>query len=153
MKKNRSSLYFNILIIIYLIVWLYYAIFNWDILTVKLVSNLGFVKLSGYPIIFFFVFGLILLLIMKYLNWYNSFVWNSKQKETKSKLTILEKDMEILRLKETLFNMRSPGPGKSDEKYAELSEKLNKMSEKLEEEKGKNINRETDIDEKQSDDI
>ncbi len=152
MKKNRLSLYFNILIILYLVIWVYYAIFNWDILTVKLVSDLGFVRLSGYPIIFFFVFGLILLLILKYLSWYNTFILNSKEKETKSKLIILEKDMEILRLKETLLSMQTPGREKEGEKYAELSEKLNKMSEKLEEEKRKSVSDETSDETKESDD-
>ena len=64
MKKLNIKSVIDIALIVWIAIWLYYALFNWDVFVVKLNTNIGFSIIGLYPFIFFFFIGLILLVII-----------------------------------------------------------------------------------------
>lgn len=138
MKKVNIKSTIDIIIIIWLAVWFYYALSNWDVFIVKLNTNLGFKTISLYPFIFFFFLGLIALIIVRYSVNYAQVILQAKENESKDKMRLLQKDIEILRLKEVLFKMQAEGMNKSTNTINALNERLDEMSKKFLSEKDEN---------------
>lgn len=132
MKKLNINAIINIVIIVWIVIWFYYLVFNWDVFIVQLNTNIGFSSISIYPFLFFFIISLIGFGIIKFAANYSDLQQQAKEKENKNKLSMLEKDMEILRLKEVLFKMQSDDMTKSASTINALKTKLDSLSEKIE---------------------
>jgi hypothetical protein len=127
MKKIKLDTIINISIIIWLVFWLYYMVFNWDVFVIKLNTSLGFTLVGGYPFIFFSVVGLVVLLVLKYFNKTIQLeVWK-KEAESNRKLALLEKDIEILKLRETIYKMQSEELSKNSATLEALHKKLDNL--------------------------
>lgn len=135
MKKTSIQSAINILIFIWIAVWLYYALFNWDVFVVKLNTNLGFNTIPILPFVLFFFIGLLILVVMKYIIYYEQVQVDARDKEYKDKISLLKKDIEILKLKEVLFKMQSEGMTKSTATVNALQAKLDELSKKRDENK------------------
>lgn len=133
MKKTSIQSAINILIFIWIAVWLYYALFNWDVFVVKLNTNLGFNTVPTLPFVLFFFIGLLILVVMKYIIYYDQVQVDARDKEYKDKISLLKKDIEILKLKEVLFKMQSEGMNKSTATVNALQAKLDELSKKRDE--------------------
>jgi hypothetical protein len=137
MKKLQIQTIVDIILIAWIGIWLYYALSNWDVFVVKLNTNLGFKTISLYPFIFFFFLGLIALVIIKYSFNYAQVLSKSKEKEQKDKMSLLQKDIEILKLKEVLFKMQTEGMNKSTSTINALNARLDELANKVASEKKK----------------
>lgn len=135
MKKNKIQSTIDIIILLWILIWLYYLVFNWDVFIVKLNTDFGFGTITLYPFIFFFFLGSTGFIILKYVIHILQIQNNAKEKENKNKITLLEKDIEILKLKEVLFKMQSEGLNKSASTINALQEKIDSLSKKIEDEK------------------
>lgn len=133
MKKTSIQSAINILIFIWIAIWLYYALFNWDVFVVKLNTNLGFNTVPTLPFVLFFFIGLLILVVMKYIIYYDQVKVDARDKEYKDKISLLKKDIEILKLKEVLFKMQSEGMNKSTATVNALQAKLDELSKKRDE--------------------
>src|SRR6056297_2763703 len=107
MKNHKLNNAVNIILILYLASWIYYAVFNWDVFAIKLNTNAGFSVIGGYPFVFFFILGLVGLLILKYIIHLSLLQKDRGEKDQRHRITILEKDIEILKMKEVLFKMQT----------------------------------------------
>jgi hypothetical protein len=134
MKKINIQSIVDITLTLWVGIWLYYLLFNWDVFVIQLNTDLGFNTYKIYPFVFFFFMGLIGFIIVKYAIHYSEMQNKSKEKENKSKTILLEKDIEILKLKEVLFKMQSEGMNKSASTINALHSKLDALSKKFNDE-------------------
>jgi hypothetical protein len=70
---------------------------------------------------------------MKYILYYEQVQVDARDKEYKDKISLLKKDIEILKLKEVLFKMQSEGMNKSTATVNALQAKLDELSKKRDE--------------------
>ncbi|MEX0982962.1 MAG: hypothetical protein WDZ47_12845 [Bacteroidales bacterium] len=137
MKKINLVSISNYTILVYLIIWIYYAGFNWDVFSIKLNTNAGFSVIGGYPFIFFLLLGLAALLLLRYFVYINKVNTEKKESNSSHRIAIMEKDIELLKMKEVLFKMQTAEMDKNSSHLSALHEKLdslsNQMSEKREE--------------------
>ena len=131
MKRTNIQTIIDIVLIAWIGIWLFYALSNWDVFIVKLNTNLGFRTITLYPFIFFFFLGLISLVIVKYSINYSQVLIGAKEKENKDKMSLLQKDIEILKLKEALFKMQTEGMNKSTSTINALNARLDELSNKV----------------------
>lgn len=128
MKKINLSILINYILGIYLAAWIFYAALNWDVFSVKLNTNAGFSTIGGYPFAFFFLFGFVALLILKYFINLNMIRTDKSERERIHRISILEKDIELLKMKEALYKMETSEMGKNSSDLKALHEKLDKLS-------------------------
>lgn len=125
----------NYLLIIWIVIWAYFAAFNWEVFTVSLNINLGFTVITGYPFLFYSIAGIIFFIILRYIAQYLVERQRIHEKNLENKIAMQGKDIEILQLKEVLFNMQTNEYNKNAESMKSLNEKLNKISEQMQLEK------------------
>ncbi len=131
MKIKNYKVFVNTALILWLLIWVYYLAFNWSVFSVELKTNLGFAVISSYPFLFFFITGLILLIVLKYAYHIVSIQEQNQVKDKETKTSLLEKDIEILKLKEVLFKMQTKDMNESSSALAALQDKLDKISDKI----------------------
>lgn len=131
MQNNQFKIIINIAILFWLFVWIYYLALNWGIFSVELKTNLGFAVITGYPFLFFALLGFLLLVILKYSYHIVIMQQKNKEKDNQTKTTLLEKDIEILKLKEVLFKMQTKDLSESSTALNALQEKLDDISNKI----------------------
>lgn len=136
MNKIKLKHIVNIAVIAWLVIWVYYLIFNWDVFSINLNTNLGFAVIGGYPFIFFFIIGLLFLILIKYFDRVYAIKKLGKDKDLTNKISLLEKDIEVLQLKETLFKMQSEEMSRNNANLNALHQRLDEISSRLEREKG-----------------
>lgn len=94
----RKLLFRNsILLIIYVLISLYFAIFNWQVFTVNLNINLGFGVVSFPPFIALFLLGFIVIGILSWINYSTSL---------RKMIYELEHGVEIGKIKDKLTGTR-----------------------------------------------
>lgn len=121
----------NYLLIIWIVIWAYFAAFNWAVFTVSLNINLGFTVITGYPFPFYSVAGIIFFIVLRYIAQYLVERQQIHEMNLENKIAMQGKDIEILQLKEVLFNMQTKEYNQSAESMKSLNEKLNKISEQM----------------------
>lgn len=94
---KRLLLRKSILLIIYLVISLYFAIFNWQIFTVNLNVSLGFGVVSFPPFIVMFLLGFIVIGILSWMNYATSL---------RKMIYELEHGVEIGKMKDKLTGSR-----------------------------------------------
>jgi len=125
----------NILLGIWIGVWVYFALFNWDIFIVRININLGFGIISSYPFLLLFFIGLLVMLSIRYLLHYSRMLRRIEVKEKNDKIKMQEKDIEILQLKEMLYKMQSEEDKKTRDSLSEMHKKLETIARQFEEQK------------------
>ena len=121
----------NYFLIIWIVIWAYFAAFNWEVFAVALNTNLGFTVITGYPFLFYFIVGIILFIVLRYIAQYLSERQKTYERHLEHKIAMQGKDIEILQLKEVLFNMQTKEHNQNVESMNTLNEKLNKISEQM----------------------
>ena len=107
---NKPTL---ILTIIYLIIIVYFAIFNWDIFVLDLDVNLG-IKVIQFPLVAgIFFFGFILFILQWLNNSFTSILLRKKLNKTRKELN----------------KLKITGSLNIDEKFEELTKKLDELIE------------------------
>lgn len=135
MKRTVLTNVTTFILALYAAVWIYYAAFNWEVFSIKLNTSAGFSVIGGYPFVFFFLLGLVALLAVKYVVHLNKVHEDRAEKDSVHKIAIMEKDIELLKMKEVLFKMQTSEMGKNSSHLSALHEKLDNLSNKLESEK------------------
>lgn len=135
MKRTVLTNVTNFILALYAAVWIYYAAFNWEVFAIKLNTNAGFSVIGGYPFVFFFLLGLVTLLTVKYLIHLNKVHEDKTEKDSRHRIAIMEKDIELLKMKEVLFKMQTSEMGKNSSHLDALHEKLDNLSNRLDLEK------------------
>jgi len=135
MNKIRLKHIINSAIIAWFIIWIYYLIFNWDVFSINLKTNLGFAVIAGYPFVFFFIIGLLFLILIMYFDRVFAIRKLGKDKDLDNKIALLEKDVEVLQLKETLFKMQSEEMNRNNATLNALHKRLDEISSQLVSEK------------------
>jgi predicted membrane protein len=128
MKKSDLLRTLNIVLIFYLAIWIYYAIFNWEVFAINLNTNAGFAVIGGYPFVFFFLLGLVILLVIKYITYMCMLNVDKRERNNAHKIEIMGKDIELLKMKEVLFKMQTSEMGKTSADLNALHEKLDHLS-------------------------
>ncbi len=128
MKKIPIIPIINGILGIYIAVWVYYMIFNWELFSIKLNTNAGFSVIPGYPFAFFFLLGFAGLLIMKYFIHIFSLNVEQQNKDREHRIKLQEKDIELLKMKEILFKMQTSELDKSNAQLNALHKKLDSFS-------------------------
>lgn len=95
MKKNILKHY--ILLILYTLAYIYFAVFNWQVFIVKLNIDLGFGAISIPPFIVFFLLGFILIGVLSWMNY---------MANIQKMIFELEQGLEIGKLKDKLVKNR-----------------------------------------------
>ncbi|MFP4556076.1 MAG: hypothetical protein ACLFNU_04300 [Bacteroidales bacterium] len=131
MKRTVLINIANYILAIYTAAWIYYAAFNWDIFSIKLNTNAGFSVIAGYPFVFFFLLGLVALLTIKYFMYLNKVHADKAEKDSAHKIAIMEKDIELLKMKEMLFKMQTSEMGRNSSNLNALHEKLDSLSKQI----------------------
>lgn len=121
----------NYFLIIWIVIWAYFAAFNWEVFAVALNINFGFTVITGYPFLFYFITGIILFIVLRYIAQYLSERQKTYERHLEHKIAMQGKDIEILQLKEVLFNMQTKEHNQNVESMNTLNEKLNKISEQM----------------------
>lgn len=137
MNKIKLKHIINAAIIIWLVLWIYYLGFNWDVFSINLKTDLGFAVIGFYPFIFFFVLGLVLMVLIKYIEQTIAMKKLGRDKDMKNRIALLEKDIELLRLKETLFKMQSEELSRNNANLNALHQRLDEITSQLEQEEKK----------------
>lgn len=135
MKRTVLSNALNFTLALYAAVWIYYAAFNWEIFSIKLNTNAGFAVIGGYPFVFFFLLGLVALLSVKYFFHLNKVREDRREKDSSHRIALMEKDIELLKMKEVLFKMQTSEMEQNSSNLNALHEKLDQLSHKMEQEK------------------
>lgn len=131
MNKIKLKHIINAAMIIWLIIWIYYLGFNWNVFSVNLKTDIGFAVIGLYPFIFFSVLGIVLLALIKYIDQTMAMRSLGRDKDMKNKITLLEKDIEILKLKETFFKMQSEELNRNNANIKALHQRLDEISSQL----------------------
>jgi hypothetical protein len=135
MKRTILTNAINFTLALYAAVWIYYAAFNWEIFSIKLNTNAGFSVIGGYPFVFFFLLGLAALLTVKYFIYLNKVREDSREKDSTYRIALMEKDIELLKMKEVLFKMQTSEMEQNSSNLNALHEKLDHLSNTMEQEK------------------
>lgn len=138
MKKSKLQTAINVSLFAWIGIWFYYLIFNWDVFIVQLNTDLGFKTISVHPFLFFFILGVIGFIILKYINHYIELQNKNSEKEIKNKMSMLEKDIEILKLREALYKLHNEDISKNAGAINELHNKLDGLAKKIANEKENN---------------
>src|SRR6056297_1512092 len=88
----------NYFLIIWIVIWAYFAAFNWEVFAVALNTNLGFTVITGYPFLFYFIVGIILFIVLRYIAQYLSERQKTYERHLEHKIAMQGKDIEILQL-------------------------------------------------------
>ncbi len=128
MNKIKLRHIIDATIIAWVIIWFYYGIFNWDIFIIKLDANLGFAVIGSYPFVFFLLLGLIFLIVLRYFDTIISMRRLGQFKDLKNNIALLEKDIEVLKLRETVYKMQSEEMSRNDASLQALHQKLDELS-------------------------
>jgi len=140
MNKIKLNHIINILIVAWVFIWFYFLILNWDVFIVELDTNLGFTVIGGYPFLFFSLVGLLFLILIKYINLTIEIKRINIEKDMINKIALLEKDIELLRSKESLFAKQSEEVNLKTADMNVLYEKLTDLISDLKQERSKGIN-------------
>jgi len=134
-KNVKLQVISNYVLTIYLLIWIYYAVFNWDVFAIQLNTNAGFSVIKGYPLAFFFLLGFAAILILKYFIQLNATETEKQNKDKNHKIAMQEKDIELLKMKEVLFKMQTSEMGKNSSHLDALHKKLDSLSDHIAREK------------------
>lgn len=128
MNKIKLRHIIDATIIAWVVIWLYYGIFNWDIFIIKLDANLGFAVIGSYPFVFFFLLGLIFLIVLRYFDTIISMRKLAEHKDLKNDIALVKKDIEVFKLRETVYKMQSEEMSRNDASLQALHQKLDELS-------------------------
>ncbi|MFO7754795.1 MAG: hypothetical protein R6V34_02310 [Bacteroidales bacterium] len=137
MNKIKLKHIINAAIILWLVIWIYYLVFNWDVFIINLKTDIGFAVIGAYPFVFFFVLGLLLMGLIKYVEQTMAMRNLGRNKDMENRIALLEKDIELLRLKETLYKMQSEELNRNNANLNALHQRLDEITSQLGQEERK----------------
>lgn len=132
MNKLKLKHIINTAIIAWTAIWLYYLIFNWEVFSIKLNTNLGFAVIGSYPFLLFSILGIILLILIKYFEQTMALRELRKKIDLENSIALLEKDIENFKLKETLLKMQAEEINSNSSNLKTMYNKLDDISNKIE---------------------
>ncbi|MEA1876759.1 MAG: hypothetical protein U9N86_07830 [Bacteroidota bacterium] len=97
--KNSKQIIPGTVFLLYLAIYIYAAVFNWEIFTTVLNIELGFAKVAMLPFLVFFILGLITIMALWFLGYKRDLNHHIRFLEKAAKVTELQKDVEIEKLK------------------------------------------------------
>jgi hypothetical protein len=80
------------------------------------------------PFVIFFILGLFMLVVIRYSHHFYLLKELNREKDEQKNKALLEKDIEILKLKEVLFKMQSKDMSDSSASLKALQDKLDSIS-------------------------
>ncbi|MDA3865598.1 MAG: hypothetical protein PF489_02485 [Salinivirgaceae bacterium] len=128
MKNRQHKLLIDTILIAWVVLWIYYLSLNWAIFSVALKINLGFAVITGMPFVIFFILGLVMLVVIRYSHHVYLLKELNREKDEQKNKSLLEKDIEILKLKEVLFKMQTKDMNDSSTSLKVLQDKLDSIS-------------------------
>jgi type III secretory pathway component EscV len=82
-KNFKVRYLIDTLLGIWLLTWLWFLIFNWDIFVVKLNINLGIGVVKMFPFVVFMILGMLIMLAIRYILQYSRMLRRIEVKEKK----------------------------------------------------------------------
>ncbi|HBH48901.1 MAG TPA: hypothetical protein DDX98_09680 [Bacteroidales bacterium] len=134
-KNFKVRYLIDTLLGIWLLTWLWFLIFNWDIFVVKLNINLGIGVVKMFPFVVFMILGMLIMLAIRYILQYSRMLRRIEVKEKNTKIAMQEKDIEILKLKEMLYKEQTSELNKTAKDLTALNEKIDAIAQKFQKEK------------------
>lgn len=125
----------NILLIVWLSIWGYFMALNWEVFTVKLNIYLGFTLINGRPFVLLFILSTLVIVVIRYLLQYSRMLRRLEVKEKNTKITMQEKDIEILKLKELLYKEHRDEFNKTANNITALHNRIESVAKYLEQKK------------------
>lgn len=89
---NKTTL---LLTVIYIVIILYFAIFNWNIFVLELDINLGVKTVQAPLIAVTFLLGILFFLILWLNSWFSNLLLKKKLNKTKNELYTLKASQEL----------------------------------------------------------
>ena len=83
----------NYSLFIWITLWLFFALFNWDVFIIKINTDFGFGVFSTIPFLVFFIIGTGILFVLQFAATINESEQIIKQKDADLKIKMLEKKM------------------------------------------------------------
>lgn len=130
MRNLKLTTLINILLGLYIFIWGYYMIFNWDVYAIKLNTNLGFSVVTGFPIVVLSLTGLLALIIARI---YAQFIrlYNERTlRERSYRAKMLEKELQIIRMK---YDSQNSPDTAWEEELKEIKARLSQLTSGMEE--------------------
>jgi len=136
--------------VVYLLIFLYFAIFNWDVFIVTINTNLGFTVVKTPPFLLLFIVGLFVTALQSNFTYI---------RETRHEVSYLYKSIELEKLKKdngindfkaSVLDSQTKTTERNIQKLGEIQDVLVRITEELETEKKKAKEKDTgkDKDEK-----
>ncbi|MBE9509522.1 MAG: hypothetical protein IMY71_01485 [Bacteroidetes bacterium] len=122
---------------IYLVLSLYFAIFNWDVFIISINTNLGFAVVKTPPFLLLFLLGLFIIVLQSNFDYIRETRHEVENLQRVIELEKLKKDNEINNFKASILDSQTKTSERNIQKLGEIQDVLAKITEELETEKKK----------------
>ena len=122
---------------IYLVLSLYFAMFNWDIFIITINTNLGFAVVKTPPFLLLFLIGLFIIAIQSNFSYIRETSHEVENLQRVIELEKLKKDNEINDFKASVLDSQTKTTERNIQKLGEIQDVLIKITEELEPDKKK----------------
>jgi len=122
---------------IYLVLSLYFAMFNWDIFIITINTNLGFAVVKTPPFLLLFLIGLFIIAIQSNFSYIRETSHEVENLQRVIELEKLKKNNEINDFKASVLDSQTKTTERNIQKLGEIQDVLIKITEELEPDKKK----------------
>ncbi len=122
---------------IYLVLSLYFAMFNWDVFIITINTNLGFTVVKTPPFLLLFLLGLFIIALQSNFAYIRETMHEVENLQRVIELEKLKKDNEINNFKASVLDSQTKTTERNIQKLGEIQDVLAKITEELETDKKK----------------
>ncbi|NQU82161.1 MAG: hypothetical protein HQ543_11635 [Bacteroidetes bacterium] len=123
--------------VVYLLIFLYFAIFNWDVFIVTINTNLGFTVVKTPPFLLLFIVGLFVTALQSNFTYIRETRHEVSYLYKSIELEKLKKDSEINDFKASVLDSQTKTSERNIQKLGEIQDVLEKLTEELDTDKKK----------------
>jgi len=123
--------------VVYLLIFLYFAIFNWDVFIVTINTNLGFTVVKTPPFLLLFIVGLFVTALQSNFTYIRETRHEVSYLYKSIELEKLKKDNEINDFKASVLDGQTKTTERNIQKLGEIQDVLVRITEELDTEKKK----------------
>ena len=122
---------------IYLVLSLYFAIFNWDVFIITINTNLGFAVIKTPPFLLLFLIGLFIIALQSNFTYISETKHEVENLQRAIELHKLKNNNEINDFKASVLDSQTKTTERNIQKLGEIQDVLVRITEELETEKKK----------------
>lgn len=117
---------------VYLVLFLYFAIFNWDVFIITINTDLGFAVVQTPPFLLLFLIGLLIIAVQSNFTYIQETKHEVKDLQRNIELERLKKDNEINDFKASVLDSQTKTSERNIQKLGEIQDVLAKITEEFE---------------------